>query len=135
MAAVYACKEVEVSEEEELSAGEKVILPIENLTFAEAPNNVTVDEPSSARPVVDSLRSQLAALGLDTRGRRQELSKRLRRAQKKKESKVAAPDFKNDNHGNDDFTCPWKFDGNDGPSWETQADEELGKQKHHEGYG
>ncbi|KAJ3053687.1 3'-5' exoribonuclease 1 [Rhizophlyctis rosea] len=127
MPAVHGYKELEASEEE-FSTGDEDVPPLQKLTVTETLD--TVPECPNARPVVDNLRSQLAALGLDTRGRRQELAKRLRRAQKKKDAKIAPPDFKND--GND-FTCPWKFEGNDGPSWETQADGEVGKPKHHDG--
>ncbi|TPX70925.1 hypothetical protein SpCBS45565_g01540 [Spizellomyces sp. 'palustris'] len=42
------------------------------------------EEPST-HPIVDALRIQLASLGLDTRGRKRELQKRLRSARKKVE--------------------------------------------------
>lgn len=92
-------------------------------------------KPPSNHPVVETLRAQLSELGLETRGKRQELQKRLRRALKARAFSHKSTRTDGGADGGDitgEFVDPWKLEDNDGASWEKQEDG-PGQPKHHAG--
>ncbi|KAJ3041086.1 3'-5' exoribonuclease 1 [Rhizophlyctis rosea] len=90
----------------------------------------------STHPVVEVLRAQLSALGLETRGKRQELQKRLRRARKRglkpAHAQLNGTASSEEGGQQDDFSDPWARKDTDGAaSWD--VDDTLILPKNHTG--
>ncbi|KAJ3296683.1 3'-5' exoribonuclease 1 [Borealophlyctis nickersoniae] len=100
-----------------------------------------VTEPS-LHPIVDKLRQQLAEMGLDTRGRRQDLQRRLRNALKRaavdersgSRSPCSVKRRETDGEESPNWDDPWKEEGEDkrvvdgwGDEEEEEGDAELGE--------